>query len=103
MSLVLLINAVDAMPAGGTLIIQTKDTKGGVQLTITDTGVGMNEDTQRRISEPFFTTKMDIGTGMGLATVHATIQRWNASIEVQSNPKKGTTFKIVFPITRRTS
>ena len=94
----LLFNAVDAMPEGGTLKIGTKTAGEDVQLTVSDTGIGMDEEIRRRVFEPFFTTKMDVGTGLGLSTVYSTVTRWGGSIEVESTPGEGTTFTLRFPV-----
>jgi len=93
----LLFNAVDAMPEGGTITLCTQSVDGGVQLTVRDTGIGMEEETRRRVFEPFFTTKMDVGSGLGLSTVHGTVTRWGGHIEVESAPGQGTTFTLWFP------
>jgi CheY-like chemotaxis protein len=69
-----------------------------VAIEVVDTGVGMDEDTRRRCLEPFFTTKGDRGTGLGLAMVYGTIQRLNAGIEIDSVLGKGTTMRLCFPI-----
>ena len=90
----LLLNAVDAMPEGGTIEIGTEAVEEGVRLTVRDTGVGMDEETRMQVFEPFFTTKMDVGTGLGLSTVYGTVTRWGGSIEVESSPGRGATFSI---------
>jgi CheY-like chemotaxis protein len=91
----LVVNARDAMSNGGDLHISTAARGGGATLTVTDTGEGMDAETQRRIFEPFFTTKgPGKGTGMGLSTVDGIIEQSGGSIEVESAPGRGATFRI---------
>ncbi len=104
----LLVNARDAMPAGGSLSITTERIrnveKGGdhgwfARLTVADTGSGMDETTKRRIFEPFFSTKEPgRGTGLGLSVVYGIVESHRGSITVDSAPGKGTKFTLDFPI-----
>jgi PAS domain S-box-containing protein len=112
----LLINAWQAMPGGGNLYLRTGNDILGesdfkpydlnpgrfVCVEITDTGMGMDSETQRRIFEPFFTTKsMGRGTGLGLASVYGIIRNHGGFVDVSSKPGKGTTFRIFLPASER--
>lgn len=102
----LIFNAVDAMPEGGTIEVGSNVTtrmaedgsvSHSVVLEVKDGGVGMDEETRRRCLEPFFTTKGERGTGLGLAMVYGMAQRHNAQLEIESQPGIGTTIRILFP------
>jgi len=95
----LIFNAVDAMPAGGAITIATRPHNGGVITSVSDSGIGMTQSERERCLEPFFTTKGDHGTGLGLAVVYGIIQRHGGSIDIESEKGKGTTFSIWLPAT----
>jgi signal transduction histidine kinase len=91
-------NAVDAMPESGHLKISSKREGNKIRIEIADTGIGMSAATKARIFEPLFTTKQrGQGTGLGLVVVREILQEHAAEIEVESEPGKGTTFRIYFP------
>jgi PAS domain S-box-containing protein len=106
----LILNAVDAMPQGGTLTIATRGVPAsgsgeqgsngsggtGVELSVTDTGVGMTEEVRQRIFDPFFTTKGGRGTGLGLSVVYGVLERHGGAIDVRSAPGQGTTISLRF-------
>ena len=93
----LIFNAVDAMPAGGTLSLRTRQDGPEVVVEVADTGEGMDEETRQRCLEPFFTTKGDKGTGLGLATTFGVMQRHEGTIEIHSEKGKGTTISLRLP------
>jgi signal transduction histidine kinase/predicted negative regulator of RcsB-dependent stress response/ActR/RegA family two-component response regulator len=90
-------NAIDAMPSGGEVRVATQENRDRVVVYITDTGTGMGPEVKQRLFDPFFTTKGKAGTGMGLAVSFGIIRRHQGSIEVDSEPGRGTTFKISLP------
>ncbi|MHB2016880.1 MAG: sensor histidine kinase [Candidatus Xenobia bacterium] len=96
----LLFNAVDAMPEGGTITIRTAVDTDCVMLEVSDTGIGMTEETRARCLEPFYTTKGSQGTGLGLAMVYGMVQRHHGLIELDSEWGRGTTIRLRLPLTR---
>lgn len=105
----LVINAVDAMPEGGGITIRTFTKKkivagtksaspSDIILEVSDTGVGMDEETRVRCLEPFFSTKGHRGTGLGLSMVYGVVERHDGNIEIDSALGKGTTMRLIFPI-----
>jgi len=104
----LVVNAIDAMPAGGILTLRSGSgntdadpaaaVPGRAWVEISDTGVGMSEEARRRCVEPFFTTKGERGTGLGLAMVHGMARRHSADLTISSEPGKGTTVRLAFPL-----
>jgi PAS domain S-box-containing protein len=94
----LIVNAVDAMPRGGSLKICCKREHDRIKLRFADTGTGMKEEVRERIFEPFYTTKGVHGTGLGLAVSYGIIERHRGVFSVESQPGKGTTFHIDLPV-----
>ncbi len=93
----LILNALDAMPQGGTLKIETSGEASTCVLTVCDTGVGMSAEQIGKVFSPFFTTKGPRGTGLGLTVVRDIIKRLEGKIDLASQPGEGTTFRIEFP------
>jgi two-component system NtrC family sensor kinase len=94
----LFVNAVEAMPHGGTLSVEAAAAEGGIRITVGDSGVGIPADAVEHIFEPFFSTKdRQEGVGLGLAVVHGIVQRHAGRIEVESEPGKGTRFHVMIP------
>jgi signal transduction histidine kinase/ActR/RegA family two-component response regulator/HAMP domain-containing protein len=105
----LIFNAVDALPDGGVITIRSRATAQApaaapgkttpqVILEVADTGVGMDETTRQHCLEPFFSTKGQRGTGLGLAMVYGVVERHDGKIEIDSLPGKGTTMRLIFPV-----
>jgi two-component system cell cycle sensor histidine kinase/response regulator CckA len=109
----LVLNARDAMPDGGVLAIETEALEAtaawaqgmppqvSVVLTVSDTGTGIADEVREHVFEPFFTTKSEGGSGLGLATVYATVRQAGGRIRLQSAPGRGTTVRIVLPVSPR--
>jgi signal transduction histidine kinase/CheY-like chemotaxis protein len=94
----LLFNAVDAMPQGGRVLLKTSIENERAVLRVADTGTGMTETVRRRCLEPFFSTKGEHGTGLGLSMVYGIVERHRGQLEIESAVGKGTTFIIRLPL-----
>lgn len=94
----LVFNAVDALPNGGLVTLRARmhNERRLVSIEVTDNGVGMDETTRQRCLEPFFTTKGEAGSGLGLAMVYGVVQRHGGDVDIASAPGKGTTIKLTF-------
>jgi signal transduction histidine kinase len=96
----LIFNAIDAMPQGGTLELsaRTDGETDGVAITVSDSGVGIEQEDQVHIFEPFFTTKEEgHGVGLGLSTVYGIMEHHRGTVTVESTPGRGTTFSLKLP------
>ncbi|MFC3161944.1 sensor histidine kinase [Ciceribacter thiooxidans] len=97
----LIVNAIHAMPDGGTLTLKSRDEdregQRGVAIEVTDTGVGISPDVLRRVFDPFFTTKRQRGTGLGLSISQTLVTRQGGSLTADSSPGAGTTFTVWLP------
>jgi signal transduction histidine kinase len=98
MVLNLALNALDAMPSGGTLSLRVEEQDGNVVVSVADTGAGIAADVGRRVFEPFYTTKEPgRGTGLGLTVTYGIVQEHGGSIDYVSRPGVGTTFTVTIP------
>jgi len=95
----LVLNSLDAMPAGGTLTIRSTPQDGAVRLEVSDTGTGLTQEECARLFTPYYTTKQH-GTGLGLAIVQSVVSDHGGTISVESQPGSGTTFRIELPVQR---
>jgi len=93
----LLLNAVDSMPDGGAITLRTRAREQQVTVEVQDTGIGMSETTRSRCLEPFFTTKGERGTGLGLTMVFGMVQRHGGELDIDSELGRGTTMRLTFP------
>ena len=93
------VNAIQAMPSGGTLTIKTMRKRDRASIIVQDTGQGIEEENMNKIFLPFFTTKeVDEGTGLGLSVVYGIVNEHGGTIEVDSKKGQGSTFSIKFPV-----
>jgi signal transduction histidine kinase len=95
----LIFNAVDAMPSGGLITVCTGVHDDGLIVSVSDSGIGMSDEDRARCLEPFFTTKGERGTGLGLSVVYGIVQRHGGTIDISSEVGRGTTFSIILPAT----
>jgi two-component system, sporulation sensor kinase B len=90
-------NSIEAMEQGGSLLIKSEVNEHHIIVTIQDSGIGMTKEQMRRIGEPYYSTKGSRGTGLGMMVTYSIIKAMKGKISVQSELKKGTTFKLTFP------
>jgi two-component system sensor histidine kinase HydH len=92
----LVTNGYDSMPEGGVLDVSARSAGDSAQITVTDTGMGMDEETKAQIFTPFYTTKSR-GIGLGLAVTRRVVEAHDGTISVQSTPSVGTSFTVTVP------
>jgi signal transduction histidine kinase len=92
----LVLNAIDALPQGGEIIVRTKSFGNRVELSVSDTGAGLTPEECERLFTPYYTTKQH-GTGLGLAIVQSVVSDHGGRISVESTKQNGTTFRIELP------
>jgi PAS domain S-box-containing protein len=97
----LVLNAVDAMPTGGSITLSARRVGPEVEVAVGDTGTGMPPEVQARVFEPFFSTKGEKGTGLGLAMVHGVVEQHGGRISLESKVGQGTAFRMLFPAAPR--
>jgi len=94
----LILNAVDALPRGGTIRLSSSSRDGRAIARVEDNGVGMTPETQRRVFDPFFTTKGPSGTGLGMSVVYGIVERLGGSLTIDSEPGRGTAVELSMPL-----
>lgn len=94
----LVLNGIQAMPGGGTLTVESRIMHDIIEISISDTGVGISEEDKKKLFRPFFTTKQN-GTGLGLAITYKIIENHRGTIDVTSRPGNGTMFRVKIPVT----
>ena len=94
----LLLNSVDAMPDGGTIAVRARAVDGQAVLAVTDDGVGMTDEAVARVFEPFYTTKSEDGTGLGLAVVYGHVTRCGGGVDAESVLGEGTVLTVSLPL-----
>lgn len=97
----LIFNSIDAIPKRGTITIQTEVQGRWLVITVKDDGVGMSEEVRTRCLEPFYSTKEDLGTGLGLGSVYGIVRRHEGEIDIQSEEGRGTSISVSLPLEKR--